>query len=613
MLRYRLAPLLRTRRTTVLMVFDAAALAAAYVLSAMLRYDRGALAVVVAELAVVTVAGVAVHLLLGLVVRVYHGRVAVGSTEETILLSLTACGAGLALGIANLVVDPQPIARSVPLGAPFVGLILMLLGRAVWRSQLDRVGLGSADAEPALVVGAGWSGRQLVQSMLDTPDQVLRPVGFLDDDPWMRRRRHHGVPVVGTVADLPTAVERTGAIAVVLAIPKASKELKAHLADVGARLGVAVKILPSYAEAVSSQVDIRDVRDIDLADVLGRSVVETNIESIAHYLTGKRVLVTGAGGSIGSELCRQIDRWGPSELTMLDRDESALHAVQLLIRGRALLDSPEVVLVDIRDTAALTAVFEERRPEVVFHAAALKHLPMLEQYPAEGVKTNVLGTANVLEAAAAVGVERFVNISTDKAADPTSVLGSTKRVAEMLTVGMADRAPGAYLSVRFGNVLGSRGSVLTAFAAQIAAGGPVTVTHPEVTRFFMTVEEAVQLVIQAGALGSGGETMVLDMGEPVRIEDVAKRLIAQSGKRIEIVYTGLRDGEKLHEQLFGAQEPEEPTRHGLITHVTVPALDPRAVSTSLHLVDGDEARAYARRLMVAGASKVPAQKVASYR
>jgi FlaA1/EpsC-like NDP-sugar epimerase len=290
------------------------------------------------------------------------------------------------------------------------------------------------------------------------------------------------------------------------------------------------------------------------------------------------VLVTGAGGSVGSELCRQVDRFQPAELMMLDRDESALHAVQLSLSGRALLDSPNLILADLRDAAGIKAIFAERRPEVVFHAAALKHLPLLESYPGEAVKSNVWGTQTVLEASADAGVERFVNISTDKAANPTSVLGYSKRITERLTAHASTVADGTYLSVRFGNVLGSRGSVLTAFAAQIAEGGPLTVTHPDVTRYFMTVQEAVQLVIQAAAIGREGEALVLEMGEPVRIAQVARQMGEQAGRPVEIVYTGLRPGEKLHEELFGVGEDDQRPLHPMISHVSVPPLHPGTVS-----------------------------------
>jgi FlaA1/EpsC-like NDP-sugar epimerase len=320
-------------------------------------------------------------------------------------------------------------------------------------------------------------------------------------------------------------------------------------------------------------IGVNDVRPVTEADLLGRHIVDTEIDAIAGYLTGRRVLVTGAGGSIGSELCRQIHRFAPAKLIMLDHAETGLHQVQLSIEGRALLDDRSVVVCDIRDEVALHAAFAEHRPEVVFHAAALKHLPLLEMWPAEAIKTNVIGTQHVLDAAATVGVERFVNISTDKAARPSSVLGYTKRLAERLTSGKGEQAAGTYLSVRFGNVLGSSGSVLRSFRAQIDAGGPVTVTDRNVTRFFMMVEEAVQLVIQAGAIGRAGEVLVLDMGKPVCIAEVAERLIRESRLPIQIAYTGLRPGEKMHEDLFGEGERDVRPVHALISHVPVPSID----------------------------------------
>jgi FlaA1/EpsC-like NDP-sugar epimerase len=304
---------------------------------------------------------------------------------------------------------------------------------------------------------------------------------------------------------------------------------------------------------------------VDIAHLLGRAPIVTDTDG--SYLAGRRVLVTGAGGSIGSELCRQIIAWHPSELIMLDRDESALHAVQLSLRGRALLDDPSVVLADIRDRRNILNVFRERQPEIVFHAAALKHQPLLEQYPGEAVKVNVWGTATVLRAAADCGAEMLVNISTDKAADPTCVLGGSKRLAERLT---AWHAPRRCLSVRFGNVLGSRGSVLDAFRAQAVAGLPLTVTHPDVTRYFMTVDEAVRLTVHAGAIGHPGEVLVLDMGEPVRIADLARRRFPGA----ILSYTGLRPGEKLHEDLLGSGEVDVRPTHPLIMQVPVLSMGP---------------------------------------
>ena len=340
-------------------------------------------------------------------------------------------------------------------------------------------------------------------------------------------------------------------------------------------------MLPPLTEQLSrSQLKLSSLRDVDVEDVIGRRPVDTDVTSIAAYITGRRVLVTGAGGSIGSELCRQLQKFGPAELIMLDRDESALHAVQLSIHGRALLESSELALVDIRDVESLQTVFLEHEPHVVFHAAALKHLTLLERYPREALKSNVFGTLNVLEAAAKVGVKHFVNISTDKAANPTSALGHSKRLAERLTSSFSEcTVDGKYLSVRFGNVLGSRGSVLHAFTAQIDGGGPVTVTDPDVTRFFMTIPEACQLVIQAGAIGRAGEALILDMGEPVNIADMARRMIAMSGHPVEIVFTGLRPGEKMHEELLGDGELDVRPHHAMISHVRVPTLGPSDVDT----------------------------------
>jgi FlaA1/EpsC-like NDP-sugar epimerase len=339
-----------------------------------------------------------------------------------------------------------------------------------------------------------------------------------------------------------------------------------------------VKVLPAVQNLNERPLDTSDIRDLTDEDLLGRRKVVIDLQQISDYLVNRRVLVTGAGGSIGSELCRQLARFNPAELIMLDRDESALHEVQLSIHGRALLDTPQTVLADLRDEATINQIFATRKPEVVFHAAALKHLPLLEQYPLEAYQTNVLGTLTLLNAAQRTGVGVFVNISTDKAANPISVLGYSKRIAERVTAAIGNSAThGKYMSVRFGNVLGSRGSVLMSFRDQIANGGPLTVTHRGVTRYFMTISEAVQLVIQAGAIGNSGEALVLDMGTPVSIYDVAKQLVANSGKSVEIEIVGLRAGEKVHEELFGDGETDSRPKHPLISHVPVPELDPSAL------------------------------------
>ncbi|MGZ4626638.1 MAG: polysaccharide biosynthesis protein [Kineosporiaceae bacterium] len=566
-------PSLRRHRLLLAVGYDALCWMAAFLVFAWLRFDANTGHVPWRDVTAFAAVTVLVYVVAGLPVRLHQGRANTASLEEMMLLGWVVAASGGLVFVANMMA--QWIPRSIPAGATLGALVAASWGRALWRRlrEMDDESLKREGGTRVLVVGAGEAGRELIGSMFRDPQRTWRPVGFLDDDRLKRHRRIRHVPVLGPVASLGEQVAKTGVDTVVIAIPSASSETINRIRIACLEAEVSVKVLPSSTELLTDSVGIRDLRDINLADVLGRNQLDTDIDAIAGYLTGKRVLVTGAGGSIGSELCRQIHRFAPAELMMLDRDESALHSVQLSIHGRALLDSDDVILCDIRDKAAVNAIFGARRPEVVFHAAALKHLPMLEQYPAEAVKTNVVGTRTVLDAADLVGVEKFVNISTDKAANPASVLGYSKRIAERITAEKARDAAGAYLSVRFGNVLGSRGSVLAAFARQIATGGPLTVTDPDVTRYFMTIEEACQLVIQAAAIGRPGEALVLDMGEPVRIVDVARQLIEQSGTPVRIEFTGLRPGEKLHEELFGDDEPRDVRpEHHLVSHVPVPPI-----------------------------------------
>lgn len=509
---------------------------------------------------------------LGYATKFYRGRYLVGSYDEAIGLAVHLGVVGAAT-LALSVVVPSPPPRSVVVLTPPLALLLAAAGRFAYRAIRDRSLGGERDeSRRILVYGAGDAGRQVVQLLRTSQDRV---VGLIDDNPGKRHLRINGVQVVGTRGTLATAAEDLGADAVIFAVPSASGHTIGEAQQAAQRAGLDFLVLPRVSELIEGRVTAADIRPVEIGDVLGRHQVSTSVSDIAGYLTGRRVLITGAGGSIGAELARQVHRFGPTSLVLLDRDESALHAVQLSIYGHGLLDGSDTVLADIRDVDSLREVFETHRPQIVFHAAALKHLPMLERYPAEGWKTNVLGTLNLLRLSADHDVEHFVNISTDKAADATSVLGSTKRTAEQLTAWYAEQTGRRFMSVRFGNVLGSRGSMLHTFNAQIAHGGPVTVTHPDVTRYFMTIPEACELVVQAGAIGSAGEVMVLEMGEPVRILDVARRMIDLSGAGdIEIVFTGLRPGEKLNETLFGEDEEQAPTAHPMIRSVLIPGLDP---------------------------------------
>jgi FlaA1/EpsC-like NDP-sugar epimerase len=516
----------------------------------------------------------------GLIAGMYRSRYRRGSLDEVVGVCVAALGTCAALTITTtFLVRGQRAPLATVAGAAVFAVLAMLGARYVLFAVRQRIRktAPTAAAVKIIVFGAGAAGAQLVHSLLTHQGAEYLPVAMLDDDPDKRRLRIYGVPVLGDRGAMTLAAAKTGASVLVIAIARASGTAIRDLTAEAERCGLVPKVVPSVAELLSGVERIEGVRDPRITDLLGRRPVQTDVASMSGQFTGKRILVTGAGGSIGSELCRQLHRFEPAELIMLDRDESALHAVQLDLHGRALLDADGSVLADIRDPRRIRHVFEQYQPQIVFHAAALKHLPLLERYPAEALKTNVWGTWTVLEAAAECGVQSFVNISTDKAADPVSVLGYSKRVAERLTAHMARKAAGTYLSVRFGNVLGSRGSVLTALSAQVAAGGPVTVTHPEVSRYFMTADEAVQLVLQAAVIGRDGEVLVLDMGEQVKIADMARRLVATVPRQVDIVYTGLRPGEKLYEDLLGEGEQDERPYHPLIRHVPVNPLAPKVV------------------------------------
>jgi FlaA1/EpsC-like NDP-sugar epimerase len=565
-------------RRFVLLVWDSVAWVLALVGGSLLRYEFELSQVDLLGLQRIIAVAILAQLVIGVALQVYRGRHCVGTMDDALNVCAAAGLAGACVFAFNAAVGSPLVPRSVPLIATLIALAIAVGARLVVRRCRERAARADrGSAQRVIVFGAGREGQQLIKSMLSDPDCGYLPVALLDDNPDLRRRRVSGVGVLGTRSDIAAVVAATGADMLVVAHRAADRELLREISAVAMEAGLGVKVLPPLAELLRPGVGIADLRDLDVADLLGRRPVEIDIAAIASYLADRRVLVTGAGGSIGSELCRQIHRFRPAELLMLDRDESALHGTQLSIYGTALLDSPDIILADIRDAGAIAQLFRQHRPDVVFHAAALKHLPLLEQYPEEAWKTNVIGTMNVLEAARRARVERFVNISTDKAANPSSVLGRSKRLGEMIISHVAAESAGTLLSVRFGNVLGSRGSVLTTFAEQLAGGSAITVTHPDVTRFFMTIPEAVQLVIYAAAIGARGQVLVLDMGAPVRIADVARQLMRIAGRSAQIVYTGLREGEKLHEEVFGSGEIDRRPIHPSISHVDVPGLDPADV------------------------------------
>jgi FlaA1/EpsC-like NDP-sugar epimerase len=549
---------------------DLSIVALAVVVASAMRYEFDVSRVLWGRTAAFIAMAVGIHLALGMLEGLYMGAARFGSFDELAGLTRAVVFGTVAAAMFNYWVLNHLVPVSVSLGYGIGALVMMSGERYLWRLELERRRRPDIEQTVKVVVyGAGEGGHQIITAMLRNPDSRYYPVALVDDDPAKAQLRISNVRVEGPLSALCRVAEKAGAEAVVIAVPSAVPELVRRASDVASDCGLQVLILPPVEDLLDGAPRVSDIRPVTEEDLLGRGHVDTDVAAIAGYLTGKRVLVTGAGGSIGSELCRQIHRFGPEELIMLDRDESLLHAVQLSIDGRGQLDTRALVVADIRDHERIAEIFDEWKPHVVFHAAALKHVPLLEMHPEEGYKTNVLGTQHLLDCAADFDVERFVNISTDKAADPVNVLGRTKREAELRTAAKAAETAGTFISVRFGNVLGSRGSVLCAFREQIAAGGPVTVTHPEVTRYFMTITESVELVIQAGAIGRDGEVLILDMGEPVKIADVAQRMVDADERDIDIVFTGLREGEKMHEVLLSENEAGQPGPHPLITHVAV--------------------------------------------
>ncbi|HVK02896.1 MAG TPA: nucleoside-diphosphate sugar epimerase/dehydratase [Armatimonadaceae bacterium] len=454
----------------------------------------------------------------------------------------------------------------------FINLFLLSGVRILYRqiSDADLLRFGAEEVRPrqrALMVGAGDTGEAIARHLKRCPQDGIIPIGFVDDDPLKRRIRIHGLPVLGTTHDIPALAAKHEADIILVAIASASGQVLRDIVSRCEKTTARLCILPSVPEMLETGQSTRPpIRDINIEDLLRREPVRTDMDDIAKYISGQRVLVTGAGGSIGSELCRQICALNPARLLLLGQGENSIFEMeQELIREFGY--APTALIGDVKDRNRLEEIFLHERPTVVFHAAAHKHVPLMEANPQEAVKNNVLGTRNVAELAAQCGVKKFILVSTDKAVNPTSVMGATKRIGEMIIQSMAGAGIGTteFAAVRFGNVLGSRGSVIPVMRKQIARGGPVTVTHPQMTRYFMTIPEAVQLILQAGTLGRRGQIFILDMGEPVRILDLARDLIRLSGFRpeidIKIEYTGIRPGEKLHEELLYNEEGKERTAH----------------------------------------------------
>jgi FlaA1/EpsC-like NDP-sugar epimerase len=488
----------------------------------------------------------------------------------------------------------------------FVSDLVLLLAfvtgvRLLARTLMERPGRTRfvARGKEVLVVGAGDAGQLILREIQKNQALGYTPIGLVDDDSRKHGLRVHGVRVLGTTADLAALIADNRPDEVIIAIPSAAGETRQQIVNACRDAGVPVKTLPAVHELISGDLNLsRQLREVQVEDVLGREAVELDLASIASYLTGETVLVTGAGGSIGSELCRQIAAVGADRIILVDHGENALVDIERELAHERSYTSTVSVLADAKDRGQMRRLFERFRPGVVFHAAAYKHVPLMEENPLESVRNNLFSTAVMADVASEMGAKRFVLVSTDKAVNPKNVLGQTKAVCEWIVEAAAAREQNGthFISVRFGNVLASSGSVIPLFRRQIARGGPVTVTHPEMTRYFMTIPEAVQLIIQAGAIGESGDVYVLDMGTPVRILDLAHNMIRLSGKEpdrdIAIEFIGVRAGEKLHEELWGAGEDAVPTAHSKILRCATQPVDPLWLEEELaeleRLVDAGE-------------------------
>lgn len=481
------------------------------------------------------------------------------------------------------------VPRSVFILDPILLIMLMGGSRLAYRTWKERrlAVLSTLEAQPVLVLGAGDAGASLVKALASSAE--WRVVGLLDDDPHKHGRHVHGRPVLGSIEALPRYAARYDVKHAIVALPSASHAVRRRAVEVATRAGLRALTVPSFEDLVSGRVTVSSIRQVELDDLLGRDPVVLDMAGLQHWLTGRTVLVTGAGGSIGAELCRQIARFAPAKLVLLEQSEFALYQMEQEFSQRFERLPTACLIGDVKNRQRVEQILHEHRPDVVFHAAAYKHVPLMEEANAwEAVQNNVLGTLVVAEACRDRGVGKFVFISTDKAVNPVNVMGATKRLAEMVCQALQEgscppaarahtKAATQFVMVRFGNVLGSAGSVIPKFKEQIARGGPVTVTHPEITRYFMSIPEACQLVLQAGLMGKGDEIFVLDMGEPVKIVDLARDLIRLSGfteDEIKIEFTGLRPGEKLFEEPLADDETTLPTPHPKLRIARARSVDP---------------------------------------
>jgi FlaA1/EpsC-like NDP-sugar epimerase len=568
-------------------VADAALVAAAWYVAFQVRFDQGVPGRYDEFLGLdVFIAVVAVKMLVFVAFGLYEHwwrYVSIQDMWRSFLAVTVASTAAVLVLYLWSPVDGWRLPRGI-IAIDWILVLALVTGvRLLVRTLIERPGRRGivARGKEALIVGAGDAGQLVIREMLKSRALGYTPTALVDDDPRKKNMRLHGIRVLGTTADLPRLLADQKPDEVIIAIPSAPGDVRQRVVNACRDAGVPVKTLPGVHELIAGDLNLfQQLREVQVEDVLGRDSVDLDMPSIASYIAGSTVLVTGAGGSIGSELCRQVAALGAAQIVLVEHAENALVTIERELQHERRFTATVPVLADVKDRVKIRRLLDRHRPDVVFHAAAYKHVPLMEANPLESVRNNVIGTRVMAEVASECGVKRFVLVSTDKAVRPKNVLGQTKALCEWLVEAAAARGANgtSFISVRFGNVLGSSGSVIPLFRRQIARGGPVTVTHPDMERYFMTIPEAVQLIVQAGAIGESGDIFVLDMGKPVKIVDLAHNMIRLSGREpdrdIPIEFIGVRPGEKLHEDLWGEGEAAVPTAHPKILRAACRPVDP---------------------------------------
>jgi FlaA1/EpsC-like NDP-sugar epimerase len=531
-----------------------------------------------------------VYLLVFYVFGLYNRLWQYASLGELVsIIFAAAVGSGATVALVYFLA-PLRIPNTVAIYLLFLVIFLIGGSRFIWRLLQENpfTAYVPGSQKQVLIIGAGDAGVVAARELKNHNYREGRPVGFIDDSVKKQKLHIMGIPVLGTRRDIPRIVKGHNIDEVIIAMPSASGETVKAIVKICEKTGVDLKIMPGVFNVLSGSVDTTAIRQVQVEDLLGRDPVAVDLEQVAGYLTGATVMVTGGGGSIGSEICRQVIKFNPFKLVIIGQGENSVFDIEQELHTEYPSLNVATEILDIKDRDKVQLIFQKYNPGVIFHAAAHKHVPLMERNPEEALKNNIVGTYNLVEAADAFSVKTFVLISTDKAVNPTSFMGATKRVAEMIIQSMDKRSATRFVAVRFGNVLGSRGSVIPTFKRQISKGGPVTVTHPEMIRYFMTIPEAAQLVIQAGSMAQGGEIFILDMGDPVKIVDLARDLIKLSGFEpdvdIPIKFTGIRPGEKLYEELLTAEEGTSHTKHARIFVAKPNDLNNAKIAGIIHVI-----------------------------